>query len=106
MLNSYTNTSVGSAQYEWLRADLAKVDRSRTPWVVAAFHCPWYNSNDDHQDEFQALAMQVAKGVPSGSVRSGPVWHHDAATLPQQHHYITASRLVIFKKIKFVCDQY
>ncbi len=73
MLNPYTNTSVGSSQYGWLKADLAKVDRSRTPWIIAAFHCPWYNSNDDHRDEFQALAMQVANVVWFGSARFGSV---------------------------------
>ena len=80
MLNSYTNTSVGSSQYEWLKADLAKVDRSRTPWIIAAFHCPWYNSNDDHRDEFQALAMQVV--LPNRS-------YHDHITVPSRFYSIT-----------------
>ncbi len=32
-----------------LQADLARVDRSRTPWLIAVLHAPWYNSNAAHQ---------------------------------------------------------
>lgn len=31
-------------QLEWLKNDLASVDRSKTPWVVASGHRPWYVS--------------------------------------------------------------
>lgn len=34
-----------SPQYIWLKADLEKVDRKKTPWVVAFWHTPWYCSN-------------------------------------------------------------
>lgn len=27
------------------------MDRERTPWLVALFHVPWYNSNNAHQGE-------------------------------------------------------
>lgn len=29
-------------QLAWLRADLAKVDREKTPWVIVSGHRPWY----------------------------------------------------------------
>lgn len=32
-------------QLDWLRADLASVDRRVTPWVFAGGHRPWYTSN-------------------------------------------------------------
>lgn len=32
------NFTVGSPQYEFIEADLAKVDRSTTPWVIVAGH--------------------------------------------------------------------
>lgn len=35
----------------YLQADLVKVDRKRTPWLLALFHVPWYNSNEAHQGE-------------------------------------------------------
>jgi hypothetical protein len=38
----------GSPQAAWLAADLAAVDRRRTPWVVVAWHQPYVNSNRAH----------------------------------------------------------
>lgn len=35
----------------WGQADLEKVDRSKTPWLIAVLHAPWYNSNSAHQGE-------------------------------------------------------
>ncbi|XP_010675682.2 purple acid phosphatase 18 [Beta vulgaris subsp. vulgaris] len=51
MLGSYTDYDEYSDQYGWLKADLVKVDRKRTPWLLALFHVPWYNSNEAHQGE-------------------------------------------------------
>ncbi|ERN13072.1 probable purple acid phosphatase 20 isoform X1 [Amborella trichopoda] len=51
MLGSYTDFDQGSAQYQWLQSDLAKVDRKRTPWLLAFIHAPWYNTNSAHQGE-------------------------------------------------------
>ncbi|XP_068660156.1 probable purple acid phosphatase 20 [Aristolochia californica] len=51
MLGSYAEFDLESAQYQWLQADLAKVDREKTPWVFALIHAPWYNSNTAHQGE-------------------------------------------------------
>ncbi|KAF9672983.1 hypothetical protein SADUNF_Sadunf11G0101100 [Salix dunnii] len=51
MLGSYTDYDEYSDQYNWLKVDLAKVDRNKTPWLLALFHVPWYNSNEAHQNE-------------------------------------------------------
>ncbi|PSR96287.1 Purple acid phosphatase [Actinidia chinensis var. chinensis] len=51
MLGSYTDYDEYSDQYSWLKADLLKVDRKRTPWLLVLFHVPWYNSNRAHQGE-------------------------------------------------------
>ncbi|XP_022857759.1 purple acid phosphatase 18-like [Olea europaea var. sylvestris] len=51
MLGSYADYDEYSDQYNWLKADLSKVDRERTPWLLAVFHVPWYNSNHAHQGE-------------------------------------------------------
>lgn len=48
MLCSYAATGPTSAQYKWLEADLAKIDRTKTPWVIAVWHTPWYTSNAHH----------------------------------------------------------
>jgi hypothetical protein len=37
-------TECNAAQLAWLKEDLAKVDRSKTPWVVAMSHFPLYLS--------------------------------------------------------------
>ncbi|XP_058107588.1 probable purple acid phosphatase 20 [Magnolia sinica] len=55
MLGSYTDFDTNSHQYKWLKADLAKVDRGRSPWLVALIHAPWYNSNTAHQGEGDSM---------------------------------------------------
>ncbi len=34
--------SYANAQYDFIKKDLANVDRQKTPWVVALGHRPWY----------------------------------------------------------------
>ncbi|CAN6452272.1 unnamed protein product [Victoria cruziana] len=51
MLGSYTDYDEYSEQYDWLKGDLSKVDRQRTPWLLVLMHVPWYNSNRAHQGE-------------------------------------------------------
>ena len=36
----YPHTIISSTQLAWLEADLAAVNRSRTPWVIAQTHPP------------------------------------------------------------------
>lgn len=60
MLGSYTDFSVGSEQYNWLKSDLSKVDKSITPWIVAVIHAPWYNSNFAHRGEAASVDMKAA----------------------------------------------
>lgn len=40
-LSNYIDYTVGSQQYIWLNADLANINRSKTPWVTVNFHNPW-----------------------------------------------------------------
>ena len=56
-LNSYTDTNLDSPQYIWLENTLASVDRVITPWLFVLFHCPFYNSFNDHQNEIQEVTM-------------------------------------------------
>ncbi|KUJ12559.1 Metallo-dependent phosphatase [Mollisia scopiformis] len=49
------------AQLAWLKADLAAVDRKRTPWVIAAGHRPWYVSTTEYiecQVAFEPLLLE------------------------------------------------
>eukprot|EP00036_Acanthoecidae_sp_10tr_P009276 CAMPEP_0182924952 /NCGR_PEP_ID=MMETSP0105_2-20130417/8045_1 /TAXON_ID=81532 ORGANISM="Acanthoeca-like sp., Strain 10tr" /NCGR_SAMPLE_ID=MMETSP0105_2 /ASSEMBLY_ACC=CAM_ASM_000205 /LENGTH=514 /DNA_ID=CAMNT_0025062777 /DNA_START=53 /DNA_END=1597 /DNA_ORIENTATION=+ len=58
MINSYSRyvdpndwASANAAQYKWLEADLAHVDRAVHPWILVHLHAPWYNSNSHHRGE-------------------------------------------------------
>ncbi|KAK8963386.1 putative purple acid phosphatase 20 [Platanthera guangdongensis] len=55
MLGSYADFGTGSDQFRWLRADLCSLDRAKTPWLIAIIHAPWYNSNEAHQGEGEAM---------------------------------------------------
>ncbi|KAK7345357.1 hypothetical protein VNO77_15960 [Canavalia gladiata] len=59
MLSSYTHFHPHSHQYTWLQSDLASVDRNITPWVIALFHAPWYNTNDAHQGEAESMRQAM-----------------------------------------------
>jgi hypothetical protein len=50
-------TGPASPMTAWLKADLASVDRSVTPWVILITHAPMYNSNTAHT--FDALGMLI-----------------------------------------------
>ncbi|XP_075637785.1 purple acid phosphatase 22-like [Castanea sativa] len=59
MLGSYTDFDVDSAQYKWLKADLARVDRNKTPWILVLLHAPWYNTNTAHQGEGESMRQSM-----------------------------------------------
>jgi len=64
MLGSYVDdvpaADAMAAQLAWLKADLATVNRSRTPWLVGVLHAPWYNSNTAHQHEKEESELRDA----------------------------------------------
>src|SRR3981081_2479671 len=55
-----------NAQTAWLAADLAAVDRTKTPWIIVAGHRPWYLSYANNsgticwtcKDAFEPLLIQ------------------------------------------------
>ncbi|XP_038719368.1 purple acid phosphatase 22-like isoform X1 [Tripterygium wilfordii] len=55
MLGSYTDFDQDSHQLKWLEADLGRIDRGKTPWVVVLVHAPWYNTNTAHQGEGESM---------------------------------------------------
>ncbi|XP_052173357.1 purple acid phosphatase 22-like [Diospyros lotus] len=55
MLGSYVDFRASSDQYKWLTADLAKVDRAVTPWLIVVLHAPWYNTNVAHKGEGESM---------------------------------------------------
>ena len=46
VLSTEHDWTAGSPQMAWLEADLAAVDRSRTPWLIGSGHRPAYTSYD------------------------------------------------------------
>uniref|UniRef100_A0A5B6YUQ7 acid phosphatase n=2 Tax=Davidia involucrata TaxID=16924 RepID=A0A5B6YUQ7_DAVIN len=61
MLGSYTDFDASSDQYKWLEADLARVDRTKTPWLIVLLHAPWYNSNLAHKGEGESMRKAMEK---------------------------------------------
>ncbi|KAI5074860.1 hypothetical protein GOP47_0010821 [Adiantum capillus-veneris] len=59
MLGSYAKFDRGSNQYKWLLADLAKVNRTATPWLIAVIHAPWYSSNSKHQGDGEQMRKSM-----------------------------------------------
>jgi hypothetical protein len=63
-------------QLEWLKRDLASVDRKKTPWVIAGGHRPWYVSTPgctDCQAAFEPLLLEYGVDL----VLSGHVHFYD-----------------------------
>ncbi|KAK2414125.1 purple acid phosphatase [Trifolium repens] len=59
MLGAYINYEKPGEQYKWLERDLANVDRSVTPWLVATWHPPWYSSYKAHYREAECMRVEV-----------------------------------------------
>ena len=45
VLNAYAGAAGVQRQATWLRGALMRVDRRKTPWLIAVFHTAWYSSN-------------------------------------------------------------
>lgn len=42
-------------QWLWLRDELKRVDREKTPWLIILMHVPMYNSNEAHFMEGESM---------------------------------------------------
>lgn len=49
-----TNFGKHNEQLDWIKKDLQNVDRSKTPWVIAAGHRPWYVAIEEKEDAQEA----------------------------------------------------
>ncbi|GLT28179.1 hypothetical protein SLA2020_031300 [Shorea laevis] len=68
MLGAYIAYSKSAEQYKWLERDLAKVDRSVTPWLVAVWHPPWYSTYKAHYREVECMRVEMEELLYSYSV--------------------------------------
>lgn len=55
-LNDTPSASIDGAQKDWLAADLAKVDRTKTPWVFAVHHRGAYSCSSNHGSNLDTRA--------------------------------------------------
>ncbi|KAM0939698.1 putative Acid phosphatase [Dioscorea sansibarensis] len=39
--------------------DLDKIERKKTPWLLALTHAPWYNSNEAHQGDGEGMSKSM-----------------------------------------------
>ncbi|XP_050239049.1 purple acid phosphatase 15-like isoform X1 [Quercus robur] len=59
MLGAYISYNKPEDQYKWLERDLASVDREVTPWLVAAWHPPWYSTYMAHYREAECMRVEM-----------------------------------------------
>ncbi|XP_014496525.1 purple acid phosphatase 15 [Vigna radiata var. radiata] len=59
MLGAYIDYYKNGEQYKWLERDLASVDRSITPWLIATWHPPWYSSYEVHYKEAECMRVEM-----------------------------------------------
>lgn len=57
VLSSYSAYGKYTPQYMWLEAELPKVNRSETPWLIVLTHSPWYNSYSYHFMEGETMRV-------------------------------------------------
>lgn len=68
-----------------LQEDLSKVDRRKTPWLIASFHVPWYNSNYAHQgegDEMMATMEPLLYAAGVDIILAGHVHAYERSVCP------------------------
>lgn len=81
-------------QVDWLKKDLENVDRSKTPWVIAAGHRPWYvaakkdDTCTDCQDAFEKVLYEGGVDV----LMFGHV-HNYQYILPMYNGEVDANKL-------------
>lgn len=68
-------------QIDWLKADLANVDRSLTPWVVVNLHRPWFTSVSPPtypawQEAFEQVRLRFLLGFFFSSLPFHSPWMH------------------------------
>ena len=73
-----------------MQADLLKVDRKRTPWLLALFHVPWYNSNTAHQregDRMMSAMEPLLYAAGADIVLAGHVHAYERSVMLVSYNY-------------------
>ncbi|XP_011626417.1 bifunctional purple acid phosphatase 26 [Amborella trichopoda] len=61
VLSSYSPFVKYTPQWLWLRSELHRVDREKTPWLIVLMHVPMYNSNGAHYMEGESMRAVFEK---------------------------------------------
>ncbi|KAK8948481.1 Purple acid phosphatase 15 [Platanthera zijinensis] len=68
MLGAYVSYNKSGDQYKWLQRDLATVDRTVTPWLIATWHAPWYSTYKSHYREVECMRVEMEELLYSNGV--------------------------------------
>ncbi|EOA34655.1 hypothetical protein CARUB_v10022218mg [Capsella rubella] len=68
VLSSYSPYAKYTPQYMWLEAELKKVNREETPWLIVMVHSPWYNSNNYHFMEGESMRVMFESWLVNSKV--------------------------------------
>ncbi|CAN1125240.1 Purple acid phosphatase 2 [Linum perenne] len=68
VLSSYSAYGTYTPQYEWLLAELPKVNRIETPWLIVMVHSPWYNSYNYHYMEGESMRVMFESWLVDAKV--------------------------------------
>jgi len=82
VMSAEHNFTKGSAQYMWLESDLAKVDRSVTPWSIFVGHRPMYistNSVDYYKPVADLLVDNIEPMLGKYDVNMAFWGHHHSS---------------------------
>ncbi|XP_059440767.1 probable inactive purple acid phosphatase 27 [Corylus avellana] len=59
VISTEHNWTQNSEQYEWMKNDMASVDRSKTPWLVFTGHRPMYSSGEGYLNVDDQFTKEV-----------------------------------------------
>jgi hypothetical protein len=76
----FVEPAVPNKYLTWLEADLARVNRSVTPWIVAIHHRPWYCSQVGRQQSAQVVFEPLFLKYGVDLVASGHVHNYERMT--------------------------
>ncbi|CAL1353612.1 unnamed protein product [Linum trigynum] len=68
VLSSYSAYGKYTPQYQWLEAELPKVNRTETPWLIVMVHSPWYNSYNYHYMEGETMRVMYESWLVDAKV--------------------------------------
>eukprot|EP00934_Nitzschia_sp_Nitz4_P000184 Nitzschia sp. Nitz4//scaffold58_size112336//55218//56745//NITZ4_004034-RA/size112336-snap-gene-0.173-mRNA-1//-1//CDS//3329554992//184//frame0 len=103
VLNSYSNSTPGSIQYNWFLREVSSIDRTVAPWLLVAFHSPFHTTFCGHNDErnprlmmqhLEPLFVQygvnlVLSGHNHAYVRSHPLINNEVDPTQRGPVYLT-----------------